>query len=122
IRDCDVHLASLKETDEAPQRIVSALKDERRAARKKLKALRRRLEKGDRFEDQIKKLLGGIAWPKRHSSRAAPPFGSWCHHELTPLASEFFKLATANLHDDATLHALRIAGKGLRYALELAPA
>src|SRR5439155_12740546 len=95
---------------------------ERRAARKKLKALRRRLQNGDRLEHQIKKLLGGIAWPKRHSSRAAPAFGIWCRYELSPLAAEFFKLATADLHDDATLHALRIAGKRLRYALELAPA
>jgi CHAD domain-containing protein len=67
-------------------------------------------------------LLEAVAWPKRHSSRKTPPFAPFCQRQLTPLAAEFFRLAEADLRDHETMHSLRIAGKRLRYALELAPA
>jgi CHAD domain-containing protein len=123
VRDCDVHLQRLAADNEhAPKRVVRALKRERRQARQKLKALRRRLQKDDRLPLHIEQLMAGVAWPKRHSSREAPPFASFCRAQLKPLVREFFALAAANLKDDEKLHALRIAGKRLRYALELAPA
>src|SRR6267142_160044 len=123
VRDCDVHLERLKnEHADVPERVLGALKKQRRQARERLKAPRRRLRKDDRFQLQIERLLEAVAWPKRHSSREAPPFASFCRQQLKPLAAEFFKLADADLRDEETLHALRIAGKRLRYALELAPA
>jgi len=120
IRDCDVHAERLNaQAEQPPKRISKSLKQERRAARRKLQALRRRLRKDDRLQSQAEKLLASIAWPKRHSSRTAPPFAPWCRLELAPLAARFFELAEFDLRDDDTLHALRIAGKRLRYALEL---
>jgi CHAD domain-containing protein len=120
VRDCDVHAERLKaEAEPPPKRISKSLKQERRAARRKLQVLRRRLRKDDRLQSQAEKLLASIAWPKRHSTRAAPPFAPWCRLELAPLAARFFELAERDLRDDDTLHALRIAGKRLRYALEL---
>jgi CHAD domain-containing protein len=122
VRDCDIYLQRLQTGEvEVPKRIVRALKKQRREARQKLKALRRRMRNGDQYQRQVGRLLEGIAWPKRHSSRQAPLFGAFCKQQLSPLASEFFKLARANLRDDATLHAFRIAGKQWRYAMELAP-
>lgn len=123
VRDCDIHLDRLNSDDvQAPRRVVRALKRQRRQARRDLKRLRRHLHKDSRLEVQISLLLEKIAWPKRHSSRDAPPFSSFCRQQLTPLAADFFQLAETDLHDNEKLHALRIAGKRLRYALELAPA
>jgi CHAD domain-containing protein len=121
VRDCDVYLTRLeKEAAQVPSRLIKSLRQQRRTARQELKAIRRRLLKGDRFQTEMARLLETIAWPKRHSSRDAPEFAVFCRQQLTPLGAEFFDLTDADLHDDATLHALRIAGKRLRYALELA--
>jgi CHAD domain-containing protein len=123
VRDCDVHLERLRaeDADVVPGRIIRTLQRQRRQAQQRLKALRRRLRADGRFQLRVERLLESVAWPKRHSSREAPPFGSYCRQQLKPLAAEFFKLADADLRNDETLHALRIAGKRLRYALELAP-
>jgi CHAD domain-containing protein len=123
VRDCDVHLQHLEAGGlDSRKRIAKVLRAERHQARQTLKTLRRRLQKGDRFELHAQHLLAGIGWPKRHSSKDAPPFASFCREQLRPLVSDFLELAEADLHEDAKLHALRIAGKRLRYALELAPA
>src|SRR5207247_6422944 len=123
IRDCDIHLHRLQHEDSiVPKRVIRELKRERNQARQKLKKLRRRLQNNGRLEKLIERVLEKIGWPKRHSSRDAPPFGSFCRQQLRPLANDFFRLAEADLNDNTTLHALRIAGKRLRYGLELAPA
>lgn len=123
VRDCDLHLERLKQDKSSvPKRVAKTLTHRRRAARQKLKKLRRRLEHNGKLDNQIEQLLERIGWPKRHSSREPPAFGPFCRQQLQPLANEFFRLAKANLRENATLHALRIAGKRLRYALELAPA
>jgi CHAD domain-containing protein len=121
-RDCDVHLARLKEAGEArpPKAILKALREERKSARGKLKALRDKLHREDRLAARSAELIDSVRWPKRHSSRDAPAFGPWCRQQLAPLGEKFFGLAAENLNDDQHLHALRIAGKRMRYALELA--
>ncbi len=123
IRDCDIHLERLgRDKTVVPKRVFRELMHERRKARRELKRLRRRLEDDSRMEKLIERLLEKIGWPKRHSSRDAPKFTTFCHQQIRPLADEFFHLAKADLSNTDTLHALRIAGKRLRYALELAPA
>lgn len=123
IRDCDIHLHRLKrEEAKIPKRVIRELKRERQEARQKLNKLRRHLQKNGRLQQLIERLLEKIGWPKRHSSREPPPFGSFCLEQLRPLGEDFFKLSGAELSNDKALHALRIAGKRLRYALELAPA
>jgi len=122
VRDCDIHLQRLQaEEADVPQRIVRTLKKQRRRVRQELKALRRRMLNDDRYQRRVERLLETIAWPKRHSSREAPGFGAFCKQQLSPLAVQFLNLASANLRNNDTLHALRIAGKQWRYAMELAP-
>jgi CHAD domain-containing protein len=123
IRDCDIQLQRFRHQQSAiPKRVIREILRERRHARQKLKEVRSRLRNDSRMEKLIERLLEKIGWPKRHSSRDAPSFSTFCRHQLRPLADEFFNLAEADLNDTETLHALRIAGKRLRYALELAPA
>jgi CHAD domain-containing protein len=123
VRDADVHLTRLQaEGRDGPQRVIALLKDDRRHARRKLRRLRGKLRKEDHFAALIERLLDHVAWPKRHSSRTPPPFAPWCREELAPLGARYFELAEADLQDDAALHELRIAGKRLRYLLELSVA
>jgi CHAD domain-containing protein len=123
VRDCDVLLARLQNGQDDPLRsVVKALKARRRAARKHLHALHKKLMRHRRLETQAAELIDRLVWPKRHSSRRPPRFGSWCRSQLAPVAKKFFNLADGELSHDANLHELRIAGKRLRYALELAPA
>lgn len=122
VRDCDVHAQRLQTQEAAvPDRIFAVLKKQRREARQRLKAWRRRLQHNDTFHVRSQRLLESVAWPKRHSTREPPTFAAFCRERLQPLAAAFFDLAESDLKDDKTLHALRIAGKRLRYALELAP-
>jgi CHAD domain-containing protein len=123
VRDCDIYLMRIKSGQvDVPKRVARSLAKQRRRARQQLKDVQRRLRNDDRFPEQVERLLERVAWPKRHSSRKAPPFAEFCRQQLAPLGDAFFELADADLHNDEALHALRIAGKQLRYALELAPA
>jgi len=122
VRDCDVHLERLQAgTRDVPQRVLRALRQDRREARQKNKQFQRRLAQERVFQNAERRLLDRVAWPQRHSSRRAPPFAAWRRQRLLPIAAEFFDLAAADMTDFKALHALRIAGKRLRYALELTP-
>lgn len=121
VRDCDVLRDRLEDTQQnIPRSAVRSLKKDRRRARKQLKKLRRQLRRKDRLPLEIERLLEKIAWPKQGSRRAVPPFGAVCRQQLATLARPFFAGAKKNLRIFENLHQLRIAGKQLRYALELA--
>jgi CHAD domain-containing protein len=121
-RDCDVLKERINAMDREPPHARRSLKKCRRKAERKLKQLRQRLRKGARFDLQIQNLLRSIAWPKRHSSREALPFSTLCRRQLAPLATHFFRHGRLDLANFKNLHQMRIAGKRLRYALELAVA
>lgn len=121
VRDCDVQRERLEDTQQdLPRSAVRSLKTERRRARKQLKKLRCHLRRKDRLQIAIEQLLERISWPKERSRRAALIFGAVVRRQLTILAGPFFVVAKKNLRDFDSLHRLRIAGKQLRYALELA--
>jgi CHAD domain-containing protein len=122
-RDCDVLLERMQAGDaDAPRAILRGLRKRRREARADFAALRKRKLRHGKFERQCDKLAGGLAVSKRHSTHALPPFPAWCRAQLALLGEHFFELTSSPLLEDARLHELRIAGKRLRYALELAPA
>jgi CHAD domain-containing protein len=122
-RDCDVLLERLQAGEiQPPRAILRGLKRCRREARAKLAALRKKKLRRGKLADQCDKLTGALAVSKRHSTSALPPFPFWCRAQLALLGEQFFELAGDRLANDAKLHELRIAGKRLRYALELAPA
>lgn len=123
-RDCDV-LAERLESGDLPGLAPTAvhLRVRRKRAEKQLAKSYKSLIRGKRFCRKSDKLLGKIG--RREKSRKSPgqpKFGPWCRAQLRPLAEVFFELAAGDLSKDARLHELRLAGKRLRYALELAPA
>lgn len=119
VRDCDVFLDRLEAGGES-KNLVRALKSQRRSARRKLRTKCKRLLRHSRFERDCERLVQAVDWPKRHSSRKSPPFAEWCRAQLAKPAQQFGALAEAPLSTDQDWHALRIAGKRWRYALELA--
>lgn len=120
VRDCDVYLEQLELAGaQAPKSVLKRLRQDRRQAQKKLTARRRQLLRKKRFPRRVQELIAGIAWPKRHSSREAPAYGDWCRQQIEPLGEQFLLLASQDLSDDQRLHKFRLAGKRLRYALEL---
>ena len=125
-RDCDV-LADRLESGDLPGLAPTAvhLRSRRKRAERRLAKTYKSLIRSRKFRRKSDKLLKTLDRPRSgKSERGANPvtFGPWCREQLAPLANEFHKLATGDLSRDAKLHALRLAGKRLRYALELAPA
>jgi CHAD domain-containing protein len=119
-RDCDV-LAERMESGELPGLAPTAvhLRSQRKAAERKLAKLHKRLVRRGKLRRQGDKLRRKARW---RGGKPASSFGPWCREQLQPLCDEFFTLATSDLSRDTALHQLRLAGKRLRYGLELAPA
>ena len=93
----------------------------RRDALQQLVRLHDKLIGHKRLRRHTKKLRHKIHWREKAPHLAAEPqYGPWCRGQLVPAGECFFALAAGKLTGDETLHEMRIAGKRLRYALELA--
>lgn len=122
-----------KESPNVPAETKTALK----AAMERIAADRKRAQAvivaaGNRFKDAgvRETLLGGIELPKRpgrshpggiQKPGAQPPyvFSGLADVQLPPLIVLLTKQAQSDLDDGAALHRLRIAGKKIRYAIEI---
>jgi CHAD domain-containing protein len=114
-RDLDVLAARLTHNRVArfPGRLVSRLSKQRRSARA---PIRKQLDK-----------LVEIDWPSRvdrlladvRKRRKRHVFRDFALRRLKPVADSFFEKADRRLRYEDEIHSLRIAGKKLRYALEI---
>ncbi len=126
-RDCDV-LAERLDRGDLPGLAPTAvhLRVRRKRAEKRLAKTYKTLVRSRKFRRKCNQLLKTLdsgppsGRPKRGAQQ--PAFGPWCRMQLAPLAEEFHELAAANLSANKAFHQLRLAGKRLRYALELASA
>ena len=119
-RDADVLGQQLEQADEpALAHVAIHLRQKRNRAERKLATFCKSLVRRGRLARQGRKLLDKTRW-RRH--KTPPKYGPWCRGQLRPLCERFFELASADLAKDPAIHELRLAGKRLRYALELAPA
>ena len=121
-RDWDVFLAALPESKALAAATAKPALDfllgyaigERTAAQERLKTAA--AEAGPLFAEQCDEL------PKRaRAPEGGPPanFGALAAHQLGALFREFTADVEANPAEPPALHALRIAGKRLRYAIEI---
>ena len=95
--------------------VVEEIAVRRRKAQKPLAAsYRKAVRKG--FEKRSRKLAEAVRWRK---GQPEPTFTDAARAMLAPLVNEFFTAARADLSDIEALHDMRIAGKQLRYAMEL---
>jgi len=123
-RDCDV-LAERLESGDLPSLAPTAvhLRVRRKRAEKELAKTYKSLVRCRRFRRKSEKLFKKITRRDRSPrSIKGAAFGPWCREQLRPIAAAFFEQASGDFAKDAQLHELRLMGKRLRYALELAPA
>jgi CHAD domain-containing protein len=119
-RELDVLIASLKANGAYPdgeneRRVVDHLIAIREAAQSPLRELHARLS--DRFQREARDMVRQVAWRRQDSSE--PTFSETARVRLRPLIKKFFTAAQSPLNAPEDLHRLRIAGKRLRYAMEV---
>ncbi|NIL96434.1 MAG: CHAD domain-containing protein [Planctomycetales bacterium] len=92
------------------QRVVKLRKKAQPAARQAYRRARRR---------QLGREMRRLAKRSRHPAGLSGSFGSYAREGLRRNTRDFFAAAGADLTDIENLHQLRIAGKRLRYAMEI---
>jgi len=97
----------------ARRRLVAMLSKQREVSRKPIRAQHERLLDAD-WLDRVERLLAGIG-----PGRGRPTFRDYARRRLRPLMRRFFAAADRKLRTAEEIHALRIEGKKLRYALEI---
>lgn len=112
VRDCDV-LAS--QVSGPGGKWPATLKKERVRAQRKLVTLFDRLDAGRKFKRDSAKLIRRL---RERNDTATENFATRARESLRPIASAFFGSFPVPIRDDQ-LHRFRIAGKDLRYAIEL---
>ena len=122
-RDLDVLCARLqKESDDSQSdpltHIGFNLQEKRQRAQHLIKCTAKRLKK-KAFSQECAAIQNRIHW---RGDGEEPSFNQLAVATLRPLVQDFFDLGEADLHLAVNLHELRIAGKRLRYGIELVAA
>lgn len=114
-RDLDVLAIRLGGHDAATARgrLVKMLAKKRRESRAPIREALDELMAAD-WSTRVDRLLADVRGRRRRSR-----FRSYARRRLKPMVESFFKKADRSPHEDDDIHALRIEGKRLRYALEI---
>lgn len=97
---------------QARRRLVAMLSKQREVARQPIRIEYERLL--DEWLDRVERLLAGI-----ETGRSQPTFRSYARRRFRPIMKHFFTAADRRLRSVEEMHALRIEGKKLRYAMEI---
>lgn len=114
-RDLDV-LAERLTNDRAARarsRLVAMLAKQRRTSRTPIREQLEQLVDTD-WPSRVDRLLEDVHGRRRHTC-----FETFARRRFKPLIEAFFETADRKLRDNDEIHALRIEGKKLRYALEI---
>jgi CHAD domain-containing protein len=119
-RDLDVLFARLqKELGEQGAEVLRCLAEKRASLQPDIVAIADRCNSGNRMQRRTYALLERIAPPAGNGSDAAASFRNWGNTKLREVAQAFFAAEPAKSADWSALHQFRIAGKKLRYTMEL---
>lgn len=119
-RNLDVYRQRLKQQQVEPPVEVSALLNKRRrAAQKPLRKLDKQLYASQRWQQQQRRFVKKLRSSRRRASLLAQPFPTFVPLALEPTLAEFTAALSTAGQSAERLHALRVAGKHLRYALEM---
>jgi CHAD domain-containing protein len=118
-RDLDVLARRLAEHCQSEQAagcpgLMARATEARAAAQPAIHQLHEKL--GERFGKRLKKLLAKTDW---RSDSPCPTYLDVARTGLAPLAATFFTAAEGDFENILALHEFRIAGKQLRYAMEV---
>lgn len=108
VRDLDV---MLEQAADNPS-LAEELKKQRDKASKPLTKLRKRLLRSSKFDERERRLLGGIDHPKKR-------LGEWGTKRAGKQGAALVALGERSLQTLEAAHEFRIAGKELRYVLEI---
>ncbi len=119
-RDLDVLLARLgprmQDVPRSPlQAIFEDLRKRRRAARKPIKKAWKQAQRAN-WAEYFDETVERVRW---RSSGPEPIFQNVARRELQPLVDAFLREGDRDVTSSKQLHELRLAGKRLRYAIEL---
>jgi CHAD domain-containing protein len=119
-RDDDVFAARLAEEkkNQAARLLLDRVREHRRQAQEPIVAIYGKLSKGEKLERRTAKLLNRVGTGSR-SLLGSDRFGDWAACRLQAEIEPFFLAAAVDLSITDHLHQLRIAGKQLRYSMEL---
>jgi len=116
-RDLDVLSARLSRQQTAEtrsrRRLVAMLSKQRDQSRAPIRELHEALTEED-WPARVDRLLENVARRRRQ-----PDFGDYASRHFKPMVADFFDVADGTLRHAAEMHAVRIQGKKLRYALEI---
>lgn len=120
-RDLDVMLVRLRERsqDESSRLwkpLMKRIKRLRDTAHEPIVAIHEQLHQRD-WERRVEQLVDRVGW--RDESRREPSFAEAARLQLEQQAAPFFATAHSDWQSIDDLHAFRIAGKRLRYSIEL---
>ncbi|NLF72268.1 MAG: CHAD domain-containing protein [Candidatus Anammoximicrobium sp.] len=125
-RDDDVFLQRLAGDAEhaaAARPLLDAVRHHRQEAQRPIVKLWKDLFELGRFPRRCAKLLRKVGLRGAAADAGPIAFRPWAENRIQPLLDAFFAAAEADLSDLGAMHRFRIAGKKLRYAIELlAPA
>lgn len=120
-RDLDtigVRLAQLEPASAAA--ITTAVNRRLEDIRPQIADARQELRHDDLFDRRVRSLLKKTRKPgKRRREVAASRLGDWALSRIRPLADSFLLAIPHDWHDAEATHRFRIAGKRLRYAMEV---
>jgi CHAD domain-containing protein len=120
-RDLDVlaqHVAEVCHSDHSPgcASLLERISGARRRAQPAISKIYEKLEQRG-YRRRVKRLVGKIRW--RCEEGEAPTYRAAAQAGLRPLAAAFFAAAEADFESILAMHEFRIAGKHLRYAMEV---
>ncbi|HUY35762.1 MAG TPA: CHAD domain-containing protein [Pirellulales bacterium] len=98
--------------------LLARVRAQRRELQPELEQIHRRCQRRE-FERQVDQLLTRLRWRGPGRKSEEPDLPSVAHRQLQAAVDEFFTAARGDLSDVKRLHALRLLGKHLRYAMEL---
>ena len=102
--------------------LIRRLRAQRRRDQGPIVAIHRQLGVSGRWERKTKKLLAKMRWGRRDAPGREPGYATFIRQRLAEPAERFVQAMRAKHASSKSLHRLRIRGKRLRYALELAGA
>ena len=118
-RDLDVLLARLQQEVERGRRplkkTIATITQMRRGAQRPIEKMSRTLAKRQ-FSHEVEKLTNRVHW---RGTNPEVSYEQAARSMLSRIVDEFFAAAAADLAQTENLHALRIEGKQLRYAIEI---
>jgi CHAD domain-containing protein len=118
-RDCDVLLIRHEDTsgDRRAQRFIASVRRKRRDAQTPICSVFHSIQEEGGFDRLANRLLAQSR--AIHSGETRPRFGPWARKKLKAVASDFFDAQPSDFDDLPGMHEFRIAGKRLRYTMEL---